>query len=98
MRPMQDKDIPCVTKLLNDYLSNVKIHMIFTEDEVKHFMSPTESVIYSYVVEKFEEGKNTVTDFYSFYALPSSILQHMDYDTLRVAYSWYNVSTTGRLE
>ena len=22
----------------------------------------------------------------------------MDYETLRVAYSWYNVSTTGRLE
>ena len=72
--------------------------MIFTEAEVAHFMHPTEGVLYSYVVEKFEDGQNTVTDFYSFYELPSSILQHADYKTLRVAYSWYNISTTDRLE
>ena len=42
-----------------------------------------------------EEGK--ITDFHSFYCLPSSILQHAGYDTLRVAYSWYQVSNSDNL-
>jgi len=37
--------------------------MHFTEDEVKHFLTPRENVIYTYVVEK--NGK--ITDFLSFY-------------------------------
>jgi glycylpeptide N-tetradecanoyltransferase len=98
MRLMTEKDVPRVTEMLNDYLSKVKIHIIFTEDEVAHFLLPRKDVMYSYVVEKFEDGVNTVKDFYSFYSLPSSILKHQDYDTLKVAYSWYNVSTTDRLE
>lgn len=98
MRPMQAKDVPRVTQILNEYLMTVKIHMVFTEDEVAHFLLPRENVMFSYVVDTFEDKVNEVTDFYSFYCLPSNILQHMDYDMLKVAYSWYNVSTTGRLE
>jgi glycylpeptide N-tetradecanoyltransferase len=44
-----------------------------------------------------EDGKQNLTDFFSFYSLPSSILQHPEHRTLRAAYSYYNVSTTGRL-
>ena len=84
--------------MLNDFLDAVKVHIVFSEEEVAHFMLPRENVIYSYVVESYANNVTTVTDFYSFYALPSSILQHLDYDTLRVAYSWYNVSTTDRLD
>ena len=84
--------------MLNDYLSGVKIHIVFSEPEVAHFLLPRENVMYSYVVDTFKDGVNEVTDFYSFYNLPSTILQHMDYDLLKVAYAWYNVSTTGRLE
>jgi len=40
---------------------------------------------------------STVTDFFSFYSLPSQILKHEVHKELRVAYSYYNVSTTGRL-
>jgi len=40
MRPMTEKDVPRVTEMLNDYLSKVKIHIIFTEDEVAHFLLP----------------------------------------------------------
>lgn len=98
MRLMTDKDVPRVTYLLNQYLAKIKIHINFNEEEVAHFLLPRKGVLYSYVVETFEDKKKMVTDFYSFYALPSTILQHMDYDLLKVAYSWYNVSTTGRLE
>jgi len=99
MRPMTEQDVPRVTEMLNDYLSNkCKLHIIFSEDEVAHFLLPRKDVMFSYCVDSFEDGVNTVTDFYSFYSLPSSILKHQDYDTLKVAYGWYNVSTTGRLE
>ena len=74
MRPMEDKDVPRVTEMINAYLDKVKVHIVFSEEEIAHFMLPRENVIYSYVVEKYENNKNTVTDFYSFYALPSSIL------------------------
>ena len=95
MRPMEAGDVPQVTRLLNNYLGNIKIQMKFNEDEVAHFMLPRDKVLYSYV--DCQAGDNVVTDFFSFYCLPSSILQHADYDTLWVAYSYYNVSTTGRL-
>ncbi len=43
--------------------------------------SPIEDVIYSYVVED-EDGK--VTDFISYYSLPSSILNNPKHNLLRV--------------
>ena len=67
---MQPEDVPRVTEMLNEYLSDVKIHILFTEAEVAHFMLPRENVIYSYVCE----DETTITDFYSFYNLPSTIL------------------------
>ena len=70
MRPMIAEDVPRVTEMLNEYLSGVKVHIIFTEEEVAHFMLPRENVIYSYVVD----NETTITDFYSFYNLPSTIL------------------------
>ncbi len=51
-------------------------------------------MINSYVVE----DSKTITDFFSFYTLPSSILKHDTHKLLRVAYSYYNVSTTDRLK
>ena len=49
-------------------------------------MLPRENVLYSYVVE--DEDKQ-ITDFISFYSLPSSILEHPDYETLHCAYLYY---------
>jgi len=45
------------------------------------------------VIESFviEEG-NKVTDLFSFYSLPSSILKHVEEKTLNVAYSYYSVA------
>ena len=54
-------------------------------------------MIYSYVVED-DAGK--ITDYFSFYSLPSSILKENpgNHETLNAAYSYYNVSTTGRMK
>lgn len=44
-------------------------------------------MIESFVVET--DGK--ITDFISFYSLPSSVLKHPEHKILNVAYSYYNV-------
>ena len=49
--------------------------------------------MYAYVVE----NDNKVTDFVSFYALPSSILRHEKHTQLKAAYSFWNVATTADL-
>jgi len=48
---------------------------------------PREWVIESYVVEDPENDE--ITDFFSFYSLPSSVLKHPNHKTLNVAYSYY---------
>lgn len=50
---------------------------------------PREWVIESFVVEDYKTGE--LTDFLSFYSLPSSVLKHAEHKILNVAYSYYNV-------
>jgi len=52
-------------------------------------MLPREGVIDSYVVQDPETKE--ITDFLSFYTLPSTILKHEKHKLLKVAYSFYNV-------
>ena len=58
-------------------------------EEIAHFLLPREMVIESFVVEDVKSKQ--ITDFISFYSLPSSILRHETHKTLFVAYSYYNV-------
>lgn len=48
---------------------------------------PREWVVESFVVE--DPSNDEITDFISFYSLPSSILKHPTHKTLHVAYSYY---------
>jgi len=89
LRAMQKKDVAVVHKLLNTYLQQYKIHIQFTLGEIEHFLVPRNNVIESFVVEDPDE--KVITDFISFYSLPSSVLKHPEHDTLHVAYSYYNV-------
>ena len=61
----------------------------FTLEEINHFLLPREWVVESYVVEDISKN---ITDFVSFYSLPSSVLKHPEHKILNVAYSYYNVS------
>ena len=92
---MHEEDVPQVTMLLNNYLARHKVHIVYDEEEVRHFFLPREQVIYCYV-DGGGPGE-PLTDIFSFYYLPSQILNHPDHNTLKVAYSYYNVSTTDRL-
>ena len=66
----------------NGCRSKFAVHLKVTEEDVKHWLLPRKDVIYSYVVEKNKQ----VTDFVSFYCLPSSVLKHSKYNQFRVAY------------
>ena len=54
---------------------------MLSEEEVRHWLSMRPGVVYSYVVEG---AGGEVTDFLSFYTLPSTVIGHDQYDTLDV--------------
>ncbi|WOL20393.1 hypothetical protein Cni_G29198 [Canna indica] len=90
-RKMELRDVPPVTRLLRKYLSKFVVAPDFDEDDVEHWLLPRENVINSYLVESPET--HDITDFCSFYTLPSSILNNPNYTVLKSAYSYYNVAT-----
>ncbi|XP_023346924.1 glycylpeptide N-tetradecanoyltransferase 2 [Eurytemora carolleeae] len=89
LRLFQVKDVKDVTELLNQYLGRFNLAPIFSESEVEHWFMPKNNIINSYVVET--EGK--ITDFLSFYCLPSTVMNHPVHQNIKAAYSFYNVST-----
>ncbi len=89
LREMQKKDVKAVRDLLAEYLARFPLHLEFTNEEVDHYLLPRENVIESYVVE--DQDTKEITDFISFYSLPSSILKHVEHRLLKAAYSYYNV-------
>ncbi|KAI4329121.1 hypothetical protein L6164_021421 [Bauhinia variegata] len=91
LRKMELRDLPAVTRLLRTYLSQFVVAPDFHENDVEHWLLTKENVVDSYVVESPETHE--VTDFCSFYTLPSTILGNQNYSILKAAYSYYNVST-----
>ncbi|KAL8522572.1 hypothetical protein ACS0TY_012648 [Phlomoides rotata] len=90
-RKMELRDVPAVTRLLRNYLNQFAVAPDFDEDDVEHWLLPKEGVVDSYLVESPESHE--ITDFCSFYCLPSSILGSQNHTILKAAYSYYNVST-----
>lgn len=93
VRPMEAKDLPQVHKLLTEYLKKFNLKLKLTQDELSHMILPREGVMCSYVVQSVINKK--ITDFVSFYILPSAILKQKGHthDHVRVAYAYYNVGT-----
>ncbi|EOY27160.1 Glycylpeptide N-tetradecanoyltransferase [Theobroma cacao] len=90
-RKMELRDVPAVTRLLRNYLSQFVVAPDFSEHDVEHWLLPTEGVVDSYIVESSETHE--ITDFCSFYTLSSLILGNQNHSTLKAAYSYYNIST-----
>lgn len=88
VRKMTKKDSKAVHELLTNYLLKFPIHQEFSYEEVVRNLVPKEGVIYSYVVENSEKQ---ITDFISFYSLPSQVLHLTPNQTLEAAYSYYTV-------
>ncbi|KAK4396894.1 Glycylpeptide N-tetradecanoyltransferase 1 [Sesamum angolense] len=83
LRKMELRDVPAVTRLLRNYLSRFVVAPVFDDDEVDHWLLPQEDVVDSYVVES--PDTHEITDFFSFYTLPSSILNNPNYSILKAA-------------
>ncbi|XP_028675458.2 glycylpeptide N-tetradecanoyltransferase 1 [Erpetoichthys calabaricus] len=91
LRSMERKDVPAVHGLLREYLCQFHLTPCMSVEEVEHWLLPRENIIDTHVVENSE---GVVTDFLSFYTLPSTIMNHPVHKSLKAAYSFYNVHTT----
>ena len=81
-----------VTELLNNFLQRFDLTPIFTSADVLHWFIPQPNIIESFVVED-PDTPGKLTDFVSFYTLPSTVMNHPTHNTIKAAYSFYNVST-----
>ena len=91
-RRMEEKDVDQITEMLSNYEEKFKVHGFYNKEEVAHWFLPRKQVVYSYVREA--EGDGIITDFFSFYSLPSSVLQSEKHKKLWAAYSFFNIATT----
>jgi len=89
-RKMQDSDCQQAFHLLSKYLKSFHLAPVFDEEEFRHWFIPRENVVDSFVVE---QADGTITDFASFYHLPSTIMNHANYKTLKAAYLFYHVAS-----
>jgi len=85
---MEERDVAAVTLLLGAYLEGFKLAPNFTEEDVRHWLVHQEGVVSSYVIE---DADGTVTDFFSFYTLPSTVIGNAEYSELKAAYMFYMV-------
>lgn len=97
LRPMEPEDIDAVYDLLERYLRRYDINPAFTKEEVAHWLVHKESpgkeqVVWSYVAEDVET--HNITDFFSFYCLPSTVIQHPKHQEVRAAYLHYYATET----
>jgi|EP00927_Polykrikos_kofoidii_P025390 glycylpeptide N-tetradecanoyltransferase len=91
MRMMREDDSQRVFELVSAYLKKFPLHPEFDREELAHWIVPRPGVVYSYVRE---DAQGVIQDVCSFYSLPSSILGNDKYDTLKAAYSYWNVATS----
>ena len=87
LREMRPEDASQVRVLLNKYLQRFDFAPVFeTDEDVKHWILPHDKVVWSYVVE---DSEKKITDFFSFYSLPSSVIGNPKHSTLNAAYMFY---------
>ena len=90
LRPTEQRDIKQVRQLICDYLSQFSLYQQYTRKECEHWFVRRKDIIESFVIER----NNKVTDFFSFYCLPSSVLNNAQHKTIKAAYSYYFVNTS----
>ncbi|XP_030406332.1 glycylpeptide N-tetradecanoyltransferase 2 isoform X3 [Gopherus evgoodei] len=90
LRPMEQKDIKAVQELINSYLKQFNLAPVMDEEEVAHWFLPQDHIIDTFVVES---SNGILTDFLSFYTLPSTVMHHSVHKSLKAAYSFYNIHT-----
>ncbi|KAG6874231.1 hypothetical protein C0995_003777 [Termitomyces sp. Mi166 len=107
LREMEERDVPQVADLFARYMRRFDLAPLYDLDEVKHqFMSGMGTgavgdggpgrragqVTWTYVVEDPDTHK--ITDFFSFYSLPSTVINHTKFPVLEAAYLFYYATET----
>ena len=84
IRVFKTTDVEAVTVLLNTYLEKFDLTPIFTPADVLHWFIPQKDIIESYVVED-PGSPGRLTDFVSFYTLPSTVMNHPQHTSIKVS-------------
>ncbi|KAI9031224.1 acyl-CoA N-acyltransferase [Hyaloraphidium curvatum] len=90
-RAMTEADAPEVQRLLSSYLVRYELAPVFSEEEVKHWFTPIKGVVESFVVEDPQKAGH-LTDFVSYYSLPSSVINNEKHRRIEAAYLFYYAS------
>ncbi|CAF1444955.1 unnamed protein product [Adineta ricciae] len=85
-REMRDADIPQAWKLLTQYLTKFDLAPVFSLEEFEYLCKNRPTVVSAFVVEN-DQGE--ITDFISYYHLPSTIMNHPQYKILNSCYMYY---------
>jgi glycylpeptide N-tetradecanoyltransferase len=117
LREMEERDVDAVMDLWMRYMNRFQMSPVLNREEVKHNLlggcgkgemidgRREGQVVWTYVVENPETKK--ITDFFSFYSLPSSVMQSTKHPVLEAAYLFYygtetafteNAEQSGRLQ
>ncbi|KAF8263388.1 N-myristoyl transferase [Lactarius quietus] len=106
LREMEERDVSAVAELFRRFMERFDMIPLFDEEDIRHqFLSgrgtgereaPTGrragQVVWAYVVEHPET--HAITDFFSFYTLPSTIVAHPRHSLLQAAYLYYYATDT----
>jgi len=92
LRPLKEEDCEQTWKLLMSYLHKFQLFVVLNLEEFKHMFLSKSGIVTTYVVED-PNKKGTITDFFSYYHLPSFVINHPTHKELKAAYSYYNVAT-----
>lgn len=103
LREMEVRDLKQVLELFTTYMQRFKLIPVWTLEEVKHYLlsgrgkgentsGPFKGrregqVTWTYVFENPQTKR--ITDFFSFYTLPSTIIGNTKHGTLEAAYLFY---------
>jgi len=94
LRVLRVDDVPACTRLFETYTSRFDVTPAFNADDFLHWFTPKKGIVNTYVVE----SQGEITDFISFYTLPSTVVHHQTHKTLKAAYAFYNVALKTPLE
>uniref|UniRef100_A0A8C7H3L0 Glycylpeptide N-tetradecanoyltransferase n=1 Tax=Oncorhynchus kisutch TaxID=8019 RepID=A0A8C7H3L0_ONCKI len=91
-RTMKLYRLPDSTKTpgLRKHMRRFQLAPSMGEEEVAHWFLPQDNIIDTFVVEG---AGGVLTDFTSFYTLPSTVMHHPQHRSLKAAYSFYSVHT-----
>lgn len=91
-RPLTKADCEEAFGKLTKYLEQFQIANVFRSvEEFEHWFLPRDSVVSAYVVENPETKE--LTDFVSFYCIPSSVLKHPVHKEIKAAFMYYSYHT-----